>query len=102
MKCNSCHQEVYLVSIYGIMPWDQVEGREPASICMDCTDRCPCGTKGYWFNDELHCKHGYVYKKDYYWDGNNAAVFAKPRGRKWWSYLIISNTKHKDATTNTI
>ncbi len=95
MKCDSCHQEVYGVSILGIMPWDRIKDREPARICMDCHDTCPCGFKGYWYDGLLTCKHGYVYDVDYFWDGEIAQQVFNLKKRKWWSYFIISNNKHQ-------
>lgn len=102
MKCDSCHQEVWGVALYGIMPWDRVEGRETASVCSKCTDQCPCGSEGYWYDGLLTCKHGFSYENDYHWEGDKAVIDKKFVKRKWWSYLIISKSKHEKTTTNAI
>lgn len=102
MKCESCHQEVSGVAILGIMPWDRAEGRKPASICDKCMDIVPCGSFCYWNDGMLTCKHGFSYHKDYLWDGDKAEVITSLVKRKWWSYLIISKSKHEKTTTNAI
>lgn len=109
MKCDSCHEPTYNVSILGIMPWDRAEGREPASMCSNCTDTCPCGSKGFWMNGHLTCKHGFVYKLDYRWvTGHYREVSEKAEPifnlikRTWWSYFIVSNSEHAKSTTNAI
>lgn len=96
MKCDSCHKEVYGVSIYGIMPWDRIDGREPARVCMDCTDACPCGKKGYWYDGMLTCLHGFTYTNDYHWEGDKAIIDQKLEKRKWWSYIITTNSRHEN------
>lgn len=95
MICASCHKEVWGVAIYGIMPWDRVEGRKPANVCDECSGHLPCGGKGYWYDGLLICKHGFSYTNDYYWEGDKAVIVKKFEKRKWWSYLIISNSKHE-------
>jgi len=84
------------------MPWSRLEGRNPANICDKCSDLCPCGDKGTWWDGKLTCKHGFIYTNDYSWDGDKAVIFHKLEGRKWWSYLIISDSLHAKPATNAI
>jgi hypothetical protein len=110
MICDGCHQETWGVSILGIMPHTRKEGRPAARLCNNCTDTCPCGCKGWWSDGHITCKHGYVYDLDYHWvdasnyreNANKARPIFDFLKRRWWSYLIVSNSEHAKYTTNAI
>lgn len=100
--CDSCQNKVGAVAFYGLMIHDKVEGRKSATICFNCSDRCPCNTFGSWSNGQIICKHGYVYNKDYFWENNIAKLTFHFYKRKWWSYFITTNIKHHILTNNKI
>lgn len=92
--CDFCQQKANGFALLGVLEHDRVEGRKPADACLKCMDTCPCGGKGSWWGGLVTCPHGYVYDIDYKWEGDKAVMFFLLEKRKWWSYLIISNSKH--------
>jgi len=95
MICDVCKKITNNCAILGIMGNDRKLDRPSARICMECQDTCPCNTEGKWWNGEITCQHGFIYRQDYCWIDDLCILEFWRAGRKWWSYLQTTEQKHQ-------